>query len=126
MIQKIFSPTVSVTLLFSMTGTFLGGVLADWLGRRRAILASNVGIAVAWVGTAFAHNFGVLIISRAVMGLGLGMNFTVSFCYLSEISVIRLRGAFGAVNVMAINMAFVVGFILGGNVQHIWIIIVGK
>src|SRR5947209_17438239 len=65
----------SSTLLAVAAGAFLFGRLGDLLGRRRVYGLEAVLMVVGALASAFAPNFISLLISRIVLGLGIGGDY---------------------------------------------------
>src|SRR5215472_18266152 len=62
----------SVALLTSSAGGLIFGVLADYLGRAKALMATIFIYSLCSLGTATSQNLTQLIIWRALLGLGMG------------------------------------------------------
>src|SRR5579872_1265295 len=62
----------SVTLISSSAGGIICGVLADRLGRSRTLVYTILLYSLASGGTATAHSLGALVFWRALVGFGLG------------------------------------------------------
>lgn len=83
---------VSSVLIGAVIGAATNGILADIFGRKKIIMATAVIFILGSIMCAFAPNIIVLIISRAFVGLAVGIvNFVVPL-YISEISPKHLRG----------------------------------
>src|SRR5215472_8687519 len=92
-----FGPTTagllaSVALLTSSAGGLLFGVLADYLGRARALMATIFIYSLCSLGTASSQNLTQLIIWRAVLGLGMGGEWSSGAVLVSESWPARHRG----------------------------------
>ncbi|XP_076296630.1 facilitated trehalose transporter Tret1-like [Lasioglossum baleicum] len=93
---------VSLTVIGSMIGPFLGACLADRFGRKRCLMLSSVFYIIGWIIVLFATTVEALYISRIILGIGVGISYTANPMYISEVSDINIRGALGtltAVNV---------------------------
>lgn len=55
-----------------LAGAALFGSLGDRFGRKRSLIVTVLIFALASLGTAFAESFGVLVLLRAMAGVGLG------------------------------------------------------
>lgn len=83
---------VSSVLIGAVIGAATNGILADVFGRKKIIMATAVIFIAGSVLCGFAPNIYVLIASRILVGLAVGIvNFVVPL-YLSEISPKALRG----------------------------------
>ncbi len=74
----------SVTLISSAAGGIVCGVLADRLGRSRMLVYTILLYSLASAGTATAHSFGALVFWRALVGFGLGGEWSAGAVLVSE------------------------------------------
>ncbi|KAG7309705.1 hypothetical protein JYU34_004198 [Plutella xylostella] len=115
----LFSVTVSVFAVGGMIGCPLASWLMDRQGRKNAILlnAAFGVIGAALMGfSKLATSVEMLIIGRFLIGINCGFATTASPTYVSEVSPLRLRGAFGTVNQLAVAVGLVGGQVLGIDV----------
>jgi SP family sugar:H+ symporter-like MFS transporter len=113
-------PTSRKSLITSIlsAGTFFGalagGSVAEWIGRRLAILLAcfifSVGVAVQ-VGTTSVSG---LIAGRLIAGLGVGGVSSVVILYVSEVSPRRVRGLL----VSAYQWAITIGLLVASVVDQ--------
>ena len=83
---------VSSVLIGAVIGAATNGILADIFGRKKIIISTAVIFVLGSMLCGFAPNIYVLIASRILVGLAVGIvNFVVPL-YLSEISPKTLRG----------------------------------
>jgi SP family galactose:H+ symporter-like MFS transporter len=83
---------VSIVLIGAMIGALVGGVVADRIGRR-ATLVWAAGIFI--VGSLLAPlsvNVSVLIVARAIIGIGIGFTSVTAPVYVSELAPPQSRG----------------------------------
>jgi sugar porter (SP) family MFS transporter len=83
---------VSIVLVGAMIGAMVGGAVADRIGRR-ATLVWAAGIFI--VGSLLAPlspNVAVLIVARAIIGLGIGFTSVTAPVYVSELAPPQSRG----------------------------------
>lgn len=83
---------VSVALLGSAVGAFVGGRLADRYGRKRVMTIAALLFLIAGVGTAFPFGVPDFIVWRIVGGFAIGLAAVISPMYISEIAPSHLRG----------------------------------
>lgn len=86
---------VSLTVIGSMIGPFLGAGLADRYGRKRSLLLASGFFIVGWTVVFFAQSVTALYISRVILGIGVGMSYTANPMYVSEVADVNIRGALG-------------------------------
>lgn len=83
---------VSIALLGSAVGAFVGGGIAARYGRRRVMLVAAVLFLVAGVGTGLPIAVWDFMAWRVVGGFAIGLAAVVSPMYISEIAPAHLRG----------------------------------
>jgi MFS family permease len=98
----------TVTLLTSAAGGLLFGVVADRVGRTRALLATILIFSFCSLGTATAQDLLQLLLWRAVLGLGMGGEWASGAVLVSETWSAEHRGK--AIGIMQAGWA--VGYIL--------------
>jgi MFS family permease len=82
----------SATLISSAAGGILCGILADRLGRTRTLVYTILLYSFASAGTATSSGFGQLIFWRALVGFGLGGEWSAGAVLVSETWPAELRG----------------------------------
>ena len=74
----------SLTLVASAIGGFLFGVLADRIGRTRALMASILVYSLASAACGFSHSIPQLATFRFILGLGMGGEWTTAAALIAE------------------------------------------
>jgi MFS transporter, PHS family, inorganic phosphate transporter len=82
----------SATLLASAVGAVAFGRVADILGRKRIYGYEVLILAIGAIASAFAPNYTFLLVSRVVLGIGIGGDYPVSATIMSEYSGKQTRG----------------------------------
>src|SRR5580700_7523635 len=82
----------SATLLASAFGAVIFGRIADMLGRKRIYGYEVLILAAGAIASAFAPNYTFLLVSRIVLGIGIGGDYPVSATIMSEYSGKQSRG----------------------------------
>jgi MFS family permease len=98
----------SVALFTSAAGGLVFGILADRLGRVRALMATILIYSLCSLGTATSQNLAQLIVWRAVLGLGMGGEWSSGAVLVSEVWPAEHRGK--AIGIMQSGWA--IGYIL--------------
>lgn len=93
---------VSLTVIGSTIGPFLGATLADRYGRKRCLLLASGFFIVGWIVVFFARDVSALYISRVILGIGVGISYTTNPMYVSEVADVGIRGALGTL--IAVNV----------------------
>ena len=83
---------VSIALLGSAAGAFVGGRLAEKYGRKRVMLIAAVLFLIAGVGSAFPFAIYDFMGWRLVGGFAIGLAAIVSPMYIAEIAPAHMRG----------------------------------
>ncbi|MFJ6741679.1 MFS transporter [Streptomyces sp. NPDC091279] len=82
----------TVTLVVSAVGGALAGVLADRIGRVRALMITVITYAVSTVACGFAPTYETLLVFRALQGLGFGGEWAVGAILVAEYASAKHRG----------------------------------
>ena len=91
------NPTDIATIMFwyfiGMTsGGFLGGVISDFIGRRKTFLISIFIFTVSSIITGFTSDFVVFTLFRALTGFGVFCMMVTSQAYIAEMAPCETRG----------------------------------
>ena len=89
---------VSATIAGALAGAGVSGWLSDRFGRRAAIIVSSLVFMAGAAAMALAPSISVLIVGRAIVGLGVGLASTVVPIYISECAPANFRGRLNVVN----------------------------
>src|SRR6266581_3388885 len=73
-----------LTLIASAIGGFLFGVLADRIGRTRALMASILVYSIASAACGLSHSISQLAVFRFLLGLGMGGEWTTGAALIAE------------------------------------------
>lgn len=82
----------TVTLVVSAVGGAVAGVVADRIGRVKALMITVVTYAVFTVACGFAPNYETLLLFRGLQGLGFGGEWAVGAILVAEYASARHRG----------------------------------
>ncbi|MEH0421772.1 MFS transporter [Streptomyces sp. B21-083] len=82
----------TVTLVVSAIGGAGAGVLADRIGRVKALMITVITYAVFTVACGFAPNYETLLVFRALQGLGFGGEWAVGAILVAEYASPKHRG----------------------------------
>ncbi|MEU6317823.1 MFS transporter [Streptomyces sp. NPDC047009] len=112
----------TVTLVVSAVGGAAAGVVADRVGRVRALMITVVTYAVFTVACGFAPNYETLLVFRALQGLGFGGEWAVGAILVAEYASARHRGR----TLGAIQSSWAVGWALAAVVYTLVFSFVGN
>ncbi|MEU3857242.1 MFS transporter [Streptomyces sp. NPDC028722] len=102
----------TVTLVVSAVGGAAAGVIADRMGRVRALMITVLTYAVFTVACGFAPTYETLLVFRALQGLGFGGEWAVGAILVAEYASARHRGR----TLGAVQSAWAVGWALAAVV----------
>ena len=124
----------TVTLVMSGIGGIIFGVVADRLGRTRALMATILMFSLASLGTATSQTLMQLLMWRAILGIGMGGEWAAGAVLISEtwppahrnkaISIMQSGWAIGYV-LAALAAAAVLGAPGAGPEAWRWLFVVG-
>jgi sugar porter (SP) family MFS transporter len=83
---------VSVVLIGAMTGAIIGGTVADRIGRRRTLVWAAAIFIVGSLLAPLAPDVTVLIVARAIIGVGIGFTSVTAPVYVCELAPPQSRG----------------------------------
>ena len=108
--RPALAPVLSAALFGLAFGALSSGPLADWLGRKKLLVAAVLVFGVACLASSFSQSLDQLRDLRFVTGLGLGAAMPNAVTLMSEYCPERLR----ATLVNAMFCAFPLGTAFGG------------
>jgi MFS family permease len=82
----------TTALLFSSLGGWIAGILADRIGRAAIMKITIIWFAVFTGLSGFTDNFGQLLFTRSMQGLGFGGEWAAGAALMSEVIDKRVRG----------------------------------
>ena len=83
---------VSIVLIGAMIGAIVGGAIADRIGRRATLVWAGGIFIVGSVLAPLSANVLVLIVARAIIGIGIGFTSVTAPVYVSELAPPQSRG----------------------------------
>ncbi|XP_076235998.1 facilitated trehalose transporter Tret1 isoform X2 [Calliopsis andreniformis] len=93
---------VSLTIVGSTIGPFLGVFLSDRFGRKRCLMFSSAFFIAGWIIILAANTIVEFYVSRVILGIGVGISYTTNPMYVTEVADIKIRGAVGTL--IAVNV----------------------
>ncbi|GGO70800.1 sugar porter family MFS transporter [Nonomuraea cavernae] len=135
-IQKYFAVgaveiglVVAIALLGSAIGAWVGGGLADRLGRTRTMQVAAIVFAISSIGQMLPFAIWDLALWRIIAGVAIGMASVLGPTYIAEVSPPAYRGRLGSFQQLAIVLGIAVSQLVnyaiarlaGGNVNNeVW------
>ena len=107
---------ITLTLLMRPIGAFIFGLLGDKFGRRIPLMADIIFYSLMELLTAFAPNFTVFLILRALFGIGMGGEWGLGASLAMESLPTEARGLFSGI----LQQGYAFGYLLAALVY--WIV----
>jgi len=107
---------ITLTLMMRPVGALIFGLLGDKFGRRIPLMGDIIFYSVMELLTAFAPNFTVFLILRALFGIGMGGEWGLGASLAMESLPTQTRGLFSGI----LQQGYAVGYLLAALVY--WIV----
>ena len=107
---------ITLTLMMRPVGAFIFGLLGDRFGRRIPLMADIIFYSLMELLTAFAPNFTVFLILRALFGIGMGGEWGLGASLAMESLPTQARGLFSGI----LQQGYAFGYLLAALVY--WIV----
>ncbi|XP_026119725.1 solute carrier family 2, facilitated glucose transporter member 4 isoform X1 [Carassius auratus] len=131
-LTSLWSLSVAIFSIGGMLSSFSVGIISEFLGRRKAMLISNV---LAFIGgglmgmSKISRSFEMMILGRFTIGAYCGLASGLVPMYVGEIAPTTLRGALGTLHQLAIVTGILMAQILGlesllGS-EQLWPVLLG-
>lgn len=109
----------------SFVGMFIGagvaGVLSDRFGRKPIFQISMIAWGIGSLLCGLSRDYEELILSRVLLGIGMGMELPIALALVSEIVPSNVRGKYGAI----LEGFLPIGFVTAGTLIYFILPIVG-
>ncbi|KMT16711.1 hypothetical protein BVRB_3g049950 [Beta vulgaris subsp. vulgaris] len=133
---SIQSPTLSGTTWYdlssvevglissgSLYGALIGSVLAfnvaDFLGRRKELIAAAIFYLAGALITAIGPNFVIMMIGRFIFGIGIGLAMHAAPMYIAETAPSHIRGRLISLKEFFIVIGMVIGYAIGSFLVNV-------
>lgn len=103
---------IAITLMMRPIGALVFGLLGDRFGRRLPLMIDIIFYSVMELLTAFAPNFTVLLILRALYGIGMGGEWGLGASLAMESLPVKSRGLFSGI----LQQGYAAGYLLAAVV----------
>jgi MFS family permease len=109
---------IALTLLGWAIGGLIGGVLADYLGRKRTMMLAILAYSLMTGLSALAWDWGSFAVLRFLVGIAIGSEWVTGASIVSELWPVRARGR----GVALMQCGFGIGFFLA---SFAWLLVGG-
>src|SRR5438874_10231971 len=110
------SYAITITLAMRPVGAFIFGLLGDRFGRRIPLMIDIIFYSLMELLTAFSPNYTVLLILRALYGIGMGGEWGLGASLAMETLPTKARGLFSGI----LQQGYAFGYLLAAIVY--WIV----
>jgi sugar porter (SP) family MFS transporter len=113
---------VSIVLVGAMVGALVGGAVADRIGRRATLVWAGAIFIAGSVLAPLAPNVAVLILARAIIGVGIGFTSVTAPVYVSELAPPQSRGMLIGLYQFALTIGIALADLVGYGLasQEAW------
>lgn len=101
---------VSSGLVGCIMGVLVTGLLSDRIGRKKTIVLAGLMFLLSAIGCAFAPSVSILIFSRMLGGIGVGMASVISPMYITEFADADKRGRMVSYYQLAITVGILLAY----------------
>jgi MFS transporter, SP family, arabinose:H+ symporter len=120
---------VAMGLYGTILGSLLGGYPAETFGRKPTLLWIGILFLICSVGSAWSPNVEALMLFRFIGGVAVGASSVVAPMYITEIAPKERRGQLTALFqfniVLGILIAYLSNWLIGGQVEGGWRLMLG-
>src|SRR6201991_942161 len=108
---------ITLTLMMRPLGAFIFGIFGDKFGRRIPLMADIIFYSLMELLTAFAPNFTIFLLLRALYGIGMGGEWGLGASLAMESLPTEARGLFSGI----LQQGFAFGYLLAAIVY--WMVV---
>ncbi|KAI6175957.1 Facilitated glucose transporter protein 1 [Aphelenchoides bicaudatus] len=115
-LTAIFSTAVALFSLGALVGGLMIGYVSDKFGRKRSLHYNNILSVLAgilFVVAYYVNCYPIFHVARFIIGVNAGLSSGLVPMFLTELSPVRLRGAFGSISQLVVTISICVAQVLG-------------
>jgi SP family galactose:H+ symporter-like MFS transporter len=118
---------VSIVLIGAMIGALVGGVVADRIGRRATLVWAAGIFILGSVLAPLSADVAMLIVARAIIGIGIGFTSVTAPVYVSELAPPQSRGMLIGLYQFALTLGIALADLVGYELaaQQAWRLMFG-
>ena len=107
-----------------VVGAIFAGIISDYFGRKKVLMATAVLFAISAIGSAIPDTLTQFVIARFIGGIGVGAASMLSPMYISEIAPAKIRGRlvtlYQLAIVLGINLIYFVNLKIATSGTEAW------
>lgn len=103
---------ISIAFGFAVIGSLVSGLCCFAIGRKKTIIVVGGIFIIAACFTLINDTFLLLLISRSILGIGMGMMMTAVPFYISEIVPTNIRGSCLCVLIIEFYLGYFIAFLV--------------
>lgn len=108
----------SLMPLGAILGAVPSGMLADYIGRKPAIMITAIPFLISWIMLIFLRSFESILTARFIGGIGSGAACVLVPTYIGEVAEPSIRGALGSFFPLLFSTGIVFIYIVGALVDY--------
>jgi sugar porter (SP) family MFS transporter len=118
---------VSMVLVGAMAGALAGGAIADRIGRRATLVWASIIFIIGSLLAPLSPKVVILIVARAIIGLGIGFTSVTAPVYVSELAPAQSRGMLIGLYQLALTIGIALADLVGYwlSAQEAWRLMFG-
>lgn len=111
---------VSSVLIGAIIGALATSKFLDTYGRRRLLIWASVIFFIGAITSGFAPDFWVLLFTRVILGIGVGITSALIPAYLHELAPKRMHGAVATMFQLMVMIGILLAYILNYSFAHLY------
>ncbi|WP_283680069.1 sugar porter family MFS transporter [Lentilactobacillus sp. Marseille-Q4993] len=111
---------VSSVLIGAIVGALATSKFLDTYGRRKLLIWASVIFFIGAITSGFAPNFWILLFTRIILGIGVGITSALIPAYLHELAPKKMHGAVATMFQLMIMIGILLAYILNYTFAHMY------
>lgn len=111
---------VSSVLIGAIIGALATSKFLDKYGRRKVLIGAAIIFAIGALGSGFAPEYWILLVTRVILGIGVGITSALIPAYLHELAPKRMHGAVATMFQLMVMIGILLAYILNYTFQGMY------
>lgn len=111
---------VSSVLIGAIIGALATSKFLDKYGRRKMLIGAAIIFAIGALGSGFAPEYWILLVTRVILGIGVGITSALIPAYLHELAPKRMHGAVATMFQLMVMIGILLAYILNYTFQGMY------